>query len=394
MVYRMRIQAEAQLVDGWFVDKMGRGVPNPFTTSFEEVASFNREKSRLLYDCLGDLGLGNPDPQPWFDVPQHDGRLICATAFGAPYPRWDERTGAFWPGSTKLVWSGFSSVAEVERLPIPNWAENPLVKENMRQWAEVQRAVGPAQARQMPLNWTESVWEHPVTMAHYRLWAYPTFVDMGGFLMDSSEFMTVLAIEPELAHALLRKCFALSVSLADFLRQVYDRPAVGEWGSLGGDNSCLLSPEMYRRFAMSFDAMIRQRCGNVPRNLHSCGASRHLYEVWSEYPEREKIVLMQTRALPGQMRPLRQSLPHTYIQLTLHQPHVDFEHETPARIREIVWQCAEDLEFRDMSITVLFSAVDEVCKANIAAFYAAIDEVNAKAEQLAQIAGHPCCRED
>jgi hypothetical protein len=267
------------------------------------------------------------------------------------------------------------------------------VKENIRQWAELERAVGPAQARQMPLNWTEIVWDHPVTAASYRLWSYPTFVDLGGFLMDSSEFMTVLASDPEMAQALLRKCFALSVSLADFLRQVYDRPAAGEWGSLGGDNSCLLSPAMYRQYAMSFDAMVRQRCGNVPRNLHSCGASRHLYEAWAEYPEREQIVLMQTRALPGKMKSLRSSLPHTYIQLTLHQPQVDFEHETPERIQEIVWQCAEDLDFRDMSLTVLISSVDDACKANLSAFYAAIDEVNAQAEQLARATTGPCCKE-
>jgi hypothetical protein len=381
---RGRIQADVRLVDGWFVEKMGRGVPNPFVASLDELGSFNRAKARLLYDCLGDFGLGAPDPEPWFDVPQYDGRLICATGFGAPDPRWDERTGAFWPGSAAPVWSGLSTVADVQRLPIPNWAENRLIQEQVRKWAEAERAAGPARARQMPLNWTELSWGHPITGASYRLWVYPTFVDLGGFLMDSSEFMIVLARDPELAHSLLSKCFALSVSLADFLRQVYGRPRDEGWGSLGGDNSCLLSPDMYRQYAMTFDALVRQRCGNVPRNLHSCGASRHLYEVWAEYPEREQIVLMQTRALPGKMKPLRQSLPNTYIQLTLHQPQVDFEHETPDRIREIVRQCAEELAFRDMSILVLLSTVDEACRANLAAFYSAIDEVNAEAEQLAR----------
>jgi hypothetical protein len=386
MVERTYIQADARVVDGWFVEKMGRGIPNPFATRLDELARYNQDRARILYDHLGDFGLGDPDPKPWFDVPQHDGRLICAAAFGAPHPRWDERTGAFWPNSATPVWSGITTLRDVEELPIPEWAENPLVIENMRQWAEVQRVVGPPKARQMPLNWTESVWQHPVTGRQYRFWAYPTFVDLGGFLMESSRFMTCLAGEPELAYALLHKCFTLSASLTDFMRRVYGRP-MAEWGSLGGDNSCLLSPAMYRQYAMTFDAMVRRVCGNVPRNLHSCGASGHLYEVWEEYPEREQIVLMQTRALPGKMKPLRQSLPETYIQLTLHQPQVDFERETPERIREIVWQCAEDLDFRDMSITVLFSTVNGGCKDNLAAFYQAIDEVNAKAEEMARASG-------
>jgi hypothetical protein len=62
------------------------------------------------------------------------------------------------------------------------------------------------------------------------------------------------------------------------------------------------------------------------------------------------------------------------------------------RIREIVRQCAEDLAFRDMSILVLLSTVDEACRANLAAFYSAIDEVNAEAEQLARATGGRRCQ--
>ena len=76
----------------WFAEKMGRGVPNPFTTPLEEVGEYNQARSRLTYETLGDFGMGSPDPKPSFSVPQHDGRLICATAYGAPYPTWNEIT--------------------------------------------------------------------------------------------------------------------------------------------------------------------------------------------------------------------------------------------------------------------------------------------------------------
>jgi len=380
---RTWVQADARLVDAWFVEKMGCGVPNPFDTSLDQVARHNQERARLLYDCLGDIGLGGADPKLQYAVPQYGNRLICAAAFGAPHPQWDERTGSFWLDSATPAWSGITNVAEVDRLSIPNWAENPLVKENIEKWEEVKRVVGAQRAYQMPLDQTELFWEHPLTQARFRFCVYATFIDLGSFLMNNTEFMTILGGDPELAHALLRKCFQLSTSLTEFLRHVYDRPMVG-WGSLGGDNSCLLSPSLYVEYGMGFDTLMREAGGNLPRNLHSCGASRHLYGVWADYTEHDQIVLMQTRAIPGAMEALRQSLPQTYIQLTLHQPQVDFEHETPERIREIVWQCAEDLGFRDMSITVLFSTVNEQSKANLAAFFSAIEEVNAEAGEGAR----------
>jgi hypothetical protein len=362
------------LADGWFVEKLGRGRPNPVTTSLADVARYEQDRARVMYEHLGEFGMGSPDPKPWYAVPQHDGRNIIAAAFGAAYPGWDELSGCFVLPLNAHPWAGLDSVAAVERLPVPDWERNPLVLENRRKWEEVQALVGADAAAAMPLNWTELHW------AGHRMSVFPSFLDLGGFLMDSTEFLTVLAADPELAQALLRKCFELSASYSDCMCRLYGRPRTA-WCSLGGDNSCLVSAEMYRTYAMAFDALVREKCGNLPRNLHSCGASQHLYEVWGEYPEREQIVVMQTRAIPGAMRPLRASLPQTHIELTIHQPQVDFERETPARIKALVWEFAEALEFRDMSLTVLFSTVDAQSKTNLAAYFEAGREVNAEAER-------------
>lgn len=362
------------LVDGWFVEKLGRGRPNPVTTSLADVARYEQDRARVMYEHLGEFGYGSPDPKPWYSVPQHDGRNIIAAAFGAAYPDWDELSGCFVLPLNAHPWAGLDSVAAVERLPVPDWERNPLVQENRRKWEEVQALVGADAAAAMPLNWTELHW------AGHRMSGFPSFLDMGGFLMGSTEFLTVLAADPELAQALLRKCFELSASYSDCMCRLYGRPRTA-WCSLGGDNSCLVSAEMYRTYAMAFDALVREKCGNLPRNLHSCGASSHLYKVWGEYPEREQIVVMQTRAIPGAMRPLRASLPQTHIELTIHQPQVDFERETPDRIKALVWEFAEALEFRDMSLTVLFSTVDAQSKTNLAAYFEAGREVNAEAER-------------
>jgi hypothetical protein len=368
------------LADGWFVEKLGRGRPNPVTTSLADVASYEQDRARITYEHLGELGLGRPDPALEYAVPQHDGRNVIAAAFGAAYPEWDELSGCFILPLNAHPWAGLDTVAAVERLPVPDWEQNPLVQENRRKWEETKALIGPESAAQMPLNWTELEWTHPRTGQSYRMSCFPSFLDLGGFLMGSTEFLSVLAADPELAEALLRKCFELSASYSDCMCEIYGRPRTS-WCSLGGDNSCLVSADMYRAYAMAFDKLVRRKCGNVPRNLHSCGASKHLYEVWREYPEREQIVLMQTRAIPGAINPLRASLPGTYIQLTIHQPQVDFERETPDRIKTLVWELAEALDFRDISLTVLFSKVDAQCKANLAAFFEAGREVNAEAQR-------------
>jgi hypothetical protein len=74
------------LVDGWFVEKLGRGRPNPVTTSLADVARYEQDGARVMYEHLGEFGYGSPDPKPWYSVPQHDGRNIIAAAFGAAYP--------------------------------------------------------------------------------------------------------------------------------------------------------------------------------------------------------------------------------------------------------------------------------------------------------------------
>lgn len=372
------IPTGAWLMGSWYADHLGHGVPHPFCNSFDECARYQQECARLLYDAWGDIGFGSADPQPWYSVPQHDGRIIAAAAFGSPYPSWDEVSGSFWLETNAHPWSGLSSIAEVERLPVPDWERNPLVQENVRKWEEYKTRFGSEAARTASLPWTDFPWSHPVTGWQYNFCSVPTFLDLGCFLMGSTEFLTTLAADPELAHALLQKLFAISINQCEFMCRLYNRPLTA-WGSMGGDNSCLVSAAMYREYAMAFDRLVRARLGPMPCNLHSCGASKHLYETWADYPDKDDIVLMQTRAIPGAMAPLRRALPTTFIQLTILQPQVDFEREHPERIKALVWDLAEALEFHDCSIDVIFSAVTDQCKTNILALREAGEEVNQEA---------------
>lgn len=367
-------------VGPWIAEALGEGAPNPFTTPFDEQGRYFQRRQRLLHERGGDLGFGSPDPDPWFSVPQHDGRIVIATAYGAPYPGWDGASGSFWPGGGGHVWEGLATVADVEAIAVPDWDRNPLVQESRQVWETLRREVGPEALAQRSLDWTDWWWRHPGSGETYRFSVFPSFLDLGAFLMGPSAFLTALATDPELGQALLCKCYEISASYSDAMCELYGRPRTA-WCSMGGDNSCLVSAGMYRDYAMPFDALVRGKCGNIPRNLHSCGASRHLYDVWAEYPERERIVVMQTRAVAESMAGLRRALPETYIELTIHQPQFDFERESPDRVRELVWRLAEEMGFRDASLTVIVSRLDDQTRANIVAFQDTVKAVNAEAER-------------
>jgi len=374
-----KIGGGVQVLDVAFHDR-GLRRPNPFDCTLEQLSEYDAVYQRLLHEACGDLGMGDPDPKPELCVPQHDGRLICATAFGAPYPTWDTVASTWWVDPDQNAWDGIRDVSDVEQISIPDWATHPMVRQMAAKWEEFRGKVDADTAADTPIG-TAFPWRNPATGDEYRFSHFISFIDMGQNLMGAMRFFEVLAGDPEMAAALLAKCFAISSSYAAFMDNMYGRTRRG-FCSMGGDNSCLLSPDMFRRYGMGFDKRVMDECHGLPCNLHSCGPSKHLYEVWAEYPRRETIVLMQTRAMPGAMKALRASLPCTHVQLTIHQPQIEFERETPDRVRELVWEFAEAMDFRDVTISVLVSWVNDRVKENIRAFQAALHEADTKGRTL------------
>ena len=86
---------------------------------------------------------------------------------------------------------------------------------------------------------------------------------------------------------------------------------------------------------------------------------------------------MQTRGIPGHLGKLKQALPETFLQITLHPPQFDFENETPEAINRTVWQLAEEADFTNVSFHAIIAKGGEQVDRNIRAFYEAIDDVNA-----------------
>ena len=128
----------------------------------------------------------------------------------------------------------------------------------------------------------------------------------------------------------------------------------------GGDATCMLSPSLYGRYGAAWDARLFEHAGtthrlpnDAPCNLHSCGASGHLYGLWSEHPCRGNIATMQTRLLPGRVGRLRESFPPARLELTIHPPEFDVATAEAGAVKELLWHSASDAGGRDTHFVVV-----------------------------------------
>jgi hypothetical protein len=214
---------------------------------------------------------------------------------------------------------------------------------------------------------------------------YPSYIDLGIFLLGTTRFLTIIGGEPELADALMDKCFELSATYTEFFLSVEpDR-----WEALlgfGGDVACMLSPRLYQRYSLDWDARLFEYVqkmhvtpDDLPCNLHSCGPSLHLYSLWGKHPYQKNIATMQTRLLPGQVKKLRDNLPNTFLQLTFHPQHFDFAQAEPAEVKRVLWEAARDAGLRDVYFKVFAVAHQPQdlgrLEANLIAFYETLGEM-------------------
>ena len=316
---------------------------------------------------------------PWWKKYSHEAQWtwagaheIIAEYLGAPEPIWDEGSHSWWQDRERhLQW--VQSPADVARIKVPDW----------RTTAPVIRML---EARE---RWNEAFPEKPVEASSP---GYPAFVDLGMYVVGTTRFFTIIGGEPELAKALMDKCFELGSSYAEFLRTLApeaDHPP--DLVGFGGDACCLLSPPMYEKYGIGFDLTLLEYLKETfgipddqPCNMHSCGPSAHLYDAWGRHPYRDNITVMQTRFLPGTIAKLRHCLPGTRLELTFHPQHYDFLQKTPEEIKEIIWEAARDAEFRDLCFTVIVAANQPAdlptIETNLQVCYETVTEINSRLE--------------
>lgn len=375
MANSMRITGNIRVETEWFMSEYGMTEPNPFTIDLDELAEFKAEKTRLIYERYPESKGQSPAPIPQYQVPMRDGRVVCTMALGAPEPVWDEKSGCWWTDKACPPLKGIKSISDVDAIPIPDWSNVSLVQQMIDKYREVREKSKYKLDLRTSLQWLILPWTNPATGESYQFDTFMSFIDLGAFLMGDTDFFSMLAIDPDLSKAMFKKCFDLSTGYSDFMRGVYGVEVSGIC-SFGGDYSCILSPEMYKNYAMTRDAMLIDKYGNLPCNLHSCGPSDHLYEIWGTYPNIENIILMQTRGMSGKLRQLRKSLPDTHLQITLCSPQFDFERESTDNVRGQLREYAEHAGFGDISFTAIISGSNSQVDENVQTFFETIEEIN------------------
>lgn len=286
-------------------------------------------------------------------------RDMISIALGSPEPRWVD--GNWWHEREHYPLSADMEKSDIDRLQVKDWGKTPAVKNMItshRDWITEHPADNPSLL-------SPNAFQYFIPAYGPRMFiGYPSFVDLGVYLMGMTEFLTFLALNPNTADYFMDRCFELSTSYIDFLLNE-QHETFGILGGLGGDTTCMLSPDMYTRFVSTWDRRllehVREKHGipdDLPCNLHSCGASNHLYASWSNHPCLKNIAIMQTRLIPGTVGALRKSLPQTYLELTIHPPQCDLSRAAHEEIKRIL-EASMGEAVENAVLRLYFVATDE-----------------------------------
>ena len=370
----------------WWMDEYGIIMKDPMLQSMDEQLEQSAEMSRLMHKRYGHLGLGSLNPEPYYQVPQYDGRDLTAFAYGAGKPRWESLTSSYWVDKSVGVWGHITDAAEIAKIKIPDWDNHPLVNEMIERFYKEKDAECFKKGN-VSFPWTYGGFHDRRDGSKYNMLGYMTVIDLAPFLYGDTLFFGIVSGEEneDLTYAILEKCYEISQSYAEYTNKhfnIYDD--VNGWSTMGGDFSCVMSPSLYEKFCKPYDLRRNreyQEKGMHCVNLHSCGKSDHLYEVWGRYPDQEEIKVMQTRGIPGKLAQLRKELPYTWIQWTLHQPQCDFENISQEEVEKTLVEYAEAAGYENLDISAVVCLPGENTDKNVEAFYRTMEKINETAGQ-------------
>ena len=286
----------------------------------------------------------------------YEPRDMITMALGGDEPQWIN--GSLWHDRSRHALDRVESADDMNRLAVPDWPSVPAVQRMLAARDQWQAAHPEEPPSGLGTAYDLTIPGRP--LAHSI--NYPSFVDLGVFLMGMTRFLTILAGEPELADAFLDKCFAMSTGYVDFLLSLKPEKFEALCG-FGGDTTCMLSPSLYPRYGAAWDVRLfdhvrqtHQTPDDLPCNLHSCGPSAHLYGLWGQHPRRRNVTTVQTRLLPGKVRELRQNLPDTQLELTIALPHFDAAKAAPDALKKLLLESARDAANRDLHLVIVMAA--------------------------------------
>lgn len=374
-----KITGNVDFTPRWWFDAHNIVTKSPMEQSMDEQLELSSKKSRILHEHYGHLGIGQRNPDPVYIVPQYDGRIVAANAFSGKKPGWEPLTACYWWDKSVSAWGAIEDPKEISKIEIPDWDNNPLVNETLERF-EKEKSSQCYRTGRVQYPWTLLEFTDQRDQADYRLLGYMSIVDLAPFLYGDTEFFSILISEEDLAFAITDKCYEIATSYAEYMQSHLGLEGKANgWGSIGGDYSTVMSPVLYEKYCKPNDIKRMEHCeklGMSAINLHSCGKSNHLYDVWAKYPDKGKIKVMQTRGIEGKLKHLRECLPHTWIQWTLHQPQCDFENISQAEVEKVIRNYAAEAGYENLEFTAIVAQPGENTDKNIETFYKTIEDIN------------------
>ncbi len=229
--------------------------------------------------------------------------------FGCPIERPD--------GTSPRIIHILHSVEDIHKFQVPDPAQSPGVKEYLRLFGEFQ-SVAKEKGRGFPVP------------SRARLGIHPP-LSSACAIMPPDLVYEYLYTEPEAIKLLFEKMFEAFCRLVDHFDEFYGVKTTSL--GLADDNSCFISPHLYRKMVLPYNLRLYRRYGIRRRSMHTDGPSDHLFGMLAQDLKLNHMDIGGFSSIDAAVRHMKGKVV-IHGGLNCKDLYGDFDHEVKAKIDE------------------------------------------------------------
>ena len=308
----------------WFHKNYGFVFDESFQLDPLNRVKVEMEMERKLAERFPGLPLGNSDPQPSPGIFFQPLDIICSM-FGS---RWEFfKDKEVW--SVDTPWKEIDSVEEIKNMRIPDLEKTWVIKEMLRQLRILKKNYKNGVSFYGGKEWGENlgIVHTPLTTA---------------YKLVGERFFEELYESPAMAHAILNKVTEINFKMVDFFSRIQGKNV--ERIHLGDCAATMLSPQLYEEYGLKYNVIHSQRFGTC--QIHSCGPSTHLLEVFAKTPHVKMVEL----GWYTDMRRSGEVFPKTHITASLDP--VSFLMDDPNTVKRKIKDYISGARMKELTLVV------------------------------------------